>query len=524
MRTYDYIVVGSGSAGAVVAGRLSEDPSTRVLLIEAGGAKKPMRVKVPAAFPTQFKTDLDWEVYTEPEPHLDGRVIYHPRAKLLGGCSAMNAMMYIRGSRHDYDSWAKGGATGWSYDEVLPLFKRSERNSRGASEYHGDAGPLHIEDPRTPTPLTETLIEAMCATGLSRNDDFNGADQLGAGYNQLTQKRGMRWTTADGFVTPATKRANFTLLSGAHVHRVRVANGRAVGVEVEVNGKVEFYAADREVVLSAGAFNTPQLLMLSGIGPADHLAEHGIASVVDNPNVGAHLMDHPLYLTNHETTARGTLAGAESPVQLVKYLAARRGMLTSNIGEAGAFFHTRSGEDAPDVQMFGAPAYFWDNGFATHDKPAFAFALSLVGSTSRGHLRLRSADPKAQIGATFNYFAERADMDSMVAGIERAREAAAYGPLRALTTKEIHPGAAVQTRQEIEAEIRRNVSHTFHPACTARIGTEVDGVVDPDLRVHGVVGLRVADASVFPTIPHGNTHAPTVLVGEKAADLIRATS
>jgi len=524
MRSFDYIVVGSGSAGAVVAGRLSEDPATRVLLIEAGGAKKPMNVKIPAAFPSQFRTELDWEFYTEPEPYLNGRVIYHPRAKYLGGCSGMNAMIYIRGSRHDYDAWAKGGAVGWSYDEVLPLFKRSENNSRGASEYHGDSGPLHIEDLRSPNPMTETLIDGMCSTGLARNDDFNGADQVGAGYNQVTHKRGMRWTTADGYVVPAMKRPNFTVLTQAHVLRLRIVGGRVVGVDVEVGGKQEFFGADREVVLSAGAFNTPHLLMLSGIGPADHLAEHGIEVVVDNPNVGGHLMDHPFYLTNFETTAKGTLAKAESPLQLVKYLAARRGMLTSNIAEAGAFFHTRSGEDAPDMQMFGAPAYFWDNGFTTHDKPAYAFALSLVGSKSRGRLRLRSADPKAQIGATFNYFAEQADMDSMVAGIERAREIAAYGPLRRLTTRELHPGPGVGTRAEIEAEIRRNVEHTFHPACTARIGTELDGVVDPDLRVHGVVGLRVADASVFPTIPHGNTHAPTVLVGEKAADLIRASN
>ncbi|HSV39302.1 MAG TPA: GMC family oxidoreductase N-terminal domain-containing protein, partial [Nocardioidaceae bacterium] len=447
-----------------------------------------------------------------------------PRGKMLGGSSGTNAMMYIRGSRHDYDSWAKQGATGWSYDEVLPLFKKSENNSRGASEYHGDSGPLHIEDLRSPTPLTETLIEGMMSTGLPRNPDFNGADQFGAGYNQVTQKRGMRWTTSDAFVLPAMKRPNFTVLTQVHVLRLRIDNGRVVGVEVERDGKQEFHGADREVVLSAGAFNTPHLLMLSGIGPADHLAEHGISTAVDNPNVGAHLMDHPLYLTNYETTAKGTLAGAESPVQLAKFLAARRGMLTSNIGEAGAFFHTRSDEDAPDMQMFGAPAFFWDNGFQEHDKPAFAFALSLVGSKSRGQLRLKSADPKVKIGATFNYFAERADMDSMVAGIERAREAAAYGPLRAVTTKELHPGAGVSTRAELEAEIRRNVSHTFHPACTARIGTEADGVVDPELRVHGVVGLRVADASVFPTITHGNTHAPTVLVGEKAADLIRATS
>ena len=522
MRTFDYIVVGSGSAGAVVAGRLSEDPDVTVLLVEAGGAKKPMSVKVPAAFPTQFKTDLDWEYYTEPEPHLGGRVLYHPRAKYVGGCSGMNAMIYIRGSRHDYDGWAKEGAVGWSYDEVLPLFKKSENNSRGADEFHGTGGPLHIEDLRSPTPFTERLVEAVAATGLPRNDDFNGADQVGVGYNQVTHRSGVRWTTADGYVRPARKRRNFTLLTGAQVSRVRISGGRAVGVEVQRDGRPELYRAAREVVLSAGAFNTPQLLMLSGIGPADHLAEHGIAAVVDNPNVGAHLMDHPFYLTNFETTASGTLAKAESPVQLVKYLAGHRGMLTSNIAESGAFFRTRPGEGAPDVQMFGAPAYFWDNGFTKHDKPAYAFGLSLVGSLSRGQVRLRSADPTAKPAVRFNYLSDPAEMDSMVAGIERAREAAGTAGLREVTSRELHPGPGTSTRSDLEAEIRRSIEHTFHPACTARIGTESEGVVDPELRVHGVVGLRVADASVFPRIPHGNTHAPSVLVGEKAAEMIGA--
>lgn len=519
---FDYIVVGAGSAGAVVAGRLSEDPGVKVLLIEAGGVKKPMSVKIPAAFPTQFRTELDWDYHTEPEPHLDNRSIYHPRAKYLGGCSGMNAMIYMRGSRHDYDAWAKAGATGWSYGEVLPLFKKSEANSRGESEYHGATGPLHIEDLRSPNPLSETLVEAMVSTGIPRTADFNGAEQLGAGFNQVTHRRGSRWTTADGFVTPARKRRNFTVLADAHVNRLRIEDGRVVGVEVTRAGQQEFHRADREVVVSAGAFNTPQILMLSGIGPADHLAEHGIQAVVDNPNVGSHLMDHPMYAANFETTARGTLAGAQSPVQLARFLASGRGLLTSNVAEVGAFIRTRSGEVTPDIQMLGAPAYFWDNGFKTHDKPAYAFALSLVGSRSRGQVRLRSADPTAKPALTFNYFSDPAEMDSMVAGIERARAVAGSPMLRGLTTRELHPGGGAVGRAEIEAEIRRNVIHTYHPSCSARIGTEADGVVDAHLRVHGIAGLRVADASVFPTITHGNTHAPSVLVGEKAAQLIAA--
>jgi choline dehydrogenase len=521
LNTFDYIVVGAGSAGAVVAARLSEDPSTRVLLVEAGGSHKHLNVQVPAAFSTQFKTELDWELYTEPEPHLNGRQIYHPRAKMLGGCSSMNAMIYIRGNRHDYDSWAKAGATGWSYDEVLPLFRRSEANSRGESVYHGAGGPLHIEDPRSPNDLSRTIVEAMVATGLDRNDDFNGADQVGAGFYQLTQKRGKRWTTADGYLTPAKRRTNLTVLTEAHVRKVRVTNGGAVGIEVEVGGRQEFYGAEREVVLSAGALNTPQLLMLSGIGPADHLAEHGIETVVDNANVGAHLMDHPLVLMNWETSAKGTLAGAQSPVQLANFLARRRGLLTSNVGEIGGFFHTGSGQEAPDMQLIAAPGYFFNHGFTSYDGAALAIGLSLVGSPSRGQVRLASGDPNAKVATTFDYLAERADLDAFVVGVERAREIVAAGPLRGVIGKELHPGARAQTRAEVEQKIRAEMEHTYHPSCTARIGSEADGVVDPELRVYGVQGLRVADASVFPTVPHGNTHAPTVLVGEKAADLLR---
>jgi choline dehydrogenase-like flavoprotein len=522
MSAYDYIVIGAGSAGAVVAGRLSEDPATKVLLVEAGGSGRHLNIQIPAAFSKQFRTRHDWEFYTEPEPHLGGRSLYHPRGKMLGGCSGQNAMIYIRGHRSDYDGWAANGATGWSYDEVLPLFKRSERNSRGASEYHGADGPLFVQDPRSPNELSTRLVAAMVATGIPRNDDFNGADQPGAGLYQLTQHRGQRWTTADGYLRPARKRPNLTVLTDSHVLRLRIEDGRVAGIEAERGGTVEAHRAEREVVLSAGAFNTPQILMLSGIGPADHLAEHDIPVVVDNPHVGDHLMDHPMYLLNFETTAKGTLAGAESPVQLLNYLARRRGLLTSNIGEAGAFVHTRSGDAAPYMQFIAAPGYFWNHGFAAHARPAFAIGCSMVGAASTGQVRLRSADPKDKVAITFHYFAQPEDMAAMVTAIEQAREVAAAGPLREFLGKELHPGVHALTREQLESEVRRAVEHTYHPSCTARIGTESTGVVDPELRVHGVAGLRVADASVFPRVPHGNTHAPTVMVGERAADLLRA--
>ena len=521
MGSYDYIVVGAGSAGAVVASRLSEDASVRVLLIEAGGSHRHLKVQMPAAFPKQFKTTLDWEFYTEPEPFLGGRSLYHPRAKMLGGCSSMNAMVYIRGNRDDYDSWAKEGAAGWSYDEVLPLFRRAEANSRGESTYHGGSGPLHVQDLRSPNDLSHSIVESRVAIGIERNDDFNGAEQVGAGFYQVSQQRGRRWTTADGYLTPARRRPNLTVLTDTHVLGVSISQGRAVGVDVDRHGTRQFLRAEREVVLSAGALNTPQLLMLSGIGPADHLARHGISTVVDNPNVGAHLMDHPLYTVNFETSAKGTLDAAESPRHLADYFLRRRGLLTSNIPECGGFIHTRTGDSAPAMQLMCCPGFFQNHGQQRHDRPGFTIACSLVGSRSRGVVRLRTADPKAKVATTYNYFAELADMEAMVDAIEVARDIAAAAPLRGITGREIHPGESARSRFELEQKVRREVEHTYHPACTARIGTEADGVVDAQLRVHGVDGLRVADASVFPIVPHGNTHAPTVMVGEKAADLIR---
>ena len=524
MTSFDYIVVGAGSAGAVVAARLSESAGNKVLLIEAGGSHKHMNVQVPAAFSKQFKTKLDWAYYSEPEQYLDGRRIFMPRAKMLGGCSSMNAMIYIRGNRADYDTWAKDGATGWSYDDVLPLFRKSENNSRGADDYHGGDGPLYVQDLRSPNEMSLKFVEATAATGLAANDDFNGADQPGTGLYQVTQRRGMRWTTADAYISPARKRGNFHVLTNTLVLRVRIQNGAAVGVEAERDGKREFIRATKEVIVSAGAINTPQLLMLSGIGPADHLAEHGITVIVDNPNVGDHYMDHPMCLINVETTAKGTLHEAQSPKWLLAYLTRKTGLLTSNIGEAGAFFHTRSGDPAPDMQYLFAPGYFYDHGFRTYPAPALGIGCSLVGPLSTGHIRLRSSDPTDRPAITANYLKEPEDMQAMINAVERARQILTSAPLRGLVGKEIHPGGDTSSRKALDKIIRREAEHTYHPACTARIGTESSGVVDPQLQVHGVRRLRVADASVFPTIPHGNTHAPTVMTGEKAAIMIAETS
>ena len=519
---YDYVIVGAGSAGGVLAARLSEDPSIRVLLLEAGGFDSADEIKIPAAFSTLFKTRWDWNYATTGQKQLHDRRAYWPRMKALGGCSSMNAMIYIRGNRRDYDDWRdRHGATGWGYDDVLPYFIRAEGNTRLGGPYHGRSGPLHVEDRLFTHELSSAWVDSAVAYGLKANDDFNGAEQEGAGLYQVTCKRGRRWSVADAYLRPAMERPNLTVRTDAFATRVLVDKGRAVGVAYRYRGSERTANAEAEVVLSSGAINSPQLLMLSGIGSADHLRETGIDVVADLPGVGQNLHDHPAVPMLWRTRGTSDLAEASNLANLVRWRASGTGPLASNIGEAGGFFSSRDGLPAPDLQVHVAPTGFYDNGLHEPTTRMVTVAPTLVSVRSRGSIRLRSTDPSWHPAIDPGYLQGQADLDAMVAGVRVLSEISRSGPLARLIDRPWRPAGLYPDDSEIIEHIREMAQTLYHPVGTCAMGTGEDSVVDPELAVRGVAGLRVVDASVMPEVPRGNTNAPTVMIGEKAADLIR---
>jgi choline dehydrogenase len=522
---YDYVVVGAGSAGCVLANRLSEDPSARVLLIEAGRRDRHPNIKIPAAFAKQFKTKLDWDLATEPEPHCDNRSIYIPRGKGLGGSSSMNAMLYVRGNPLDYEGWVQAGAAGWGWADVLPYFLRAEDNQRGASEYHATGGPLRVEDERSPRPLTGRFLAACAEAGIPRIADYNGPEQDGAALAQVTQRGGKRWSTADAYLRPALERPNLEVVTGALVSGLEIEGDAVRGVRYSRRrGSRQLARAEREVILSAGAIGSPQLLLLSGVGPADQLRQLGVQVRHELPGVGENLQDHPYVICSWDVPGGGSLADAEKPKALLEYLLRKTGPLTSTVAEAFAFVRSRPGLPAPDLQFHFAPAYFSDNGFEEYDGHAISSGPVLVKPRSRGWVRLRSADPAAKPRILTNSLAEEDDLAALVAGVRLAREIAAAGPLAEVVGRELFPGGEVDTDEAIAADVRRRAELLYHPVGTCRMGIGADAVVAPDLRVHGLEGLRVADASVMPVIPNGNTNAPTIMIAEKAADLVRTAA
>lgn len=522
---FDYVVVGSGSAGGVVAARLSEDPSVSVLLLEAGGEDEGDEIKIPAAFPSLFKTKWDWNYQTVGQKHLQGRRADWPRMKALGGCSSMNAMIYIRGNAADYDEWRDSyGATGWGYDDVLPYFRKAEGNTRISNRFHGTDGPLNVEDRRYSHELSLAWVESAVSSGLKRNDDFNGAEQEGAGLYQVTCKKGRRWSVADAYIRPAMARPNFTVKTLALATRIVLEGNRAVGVAYRQNGQDHIVHADAEVIVSGGSINSPQLLMLSGIGPGAHLREMGIDVTVESPGVGQNLQDHPISGLLLYTKGTTDLADYNTAGNLLKWKTSGRGPLSSNVGEAGAFFPSRDGLAAPDIQIHMAPSGFYDNGLHEPTRRAVTIASTLVKVQSTGSLKLRSADPTWQPEIDPAYFEDRADLDAMIAGYRRAIETVHQGPFAKFVAAPWIPSTRTPTDDEIIDAIGQLAQTLYHPTGTCSMGTGDDAVVDPELKVNGVDGLRVADASVMPRVPRGNTNAPTIMIGEKAADLIKGAS
>ena len=517
---FDYVVIGSGSAGGVVAARLTEDPSVSVLLLEAGPEDDDDMIHLPAGFSALFKTKWDWGYQTTPQKQLLGRRADWPRMKGLGGCSSMNAMIYIRGNPADYDEWRDAyGADGWGYEDVLPYFVKSEGNTRLGGPYHGTDGPLHVEDRRYTHELTHAFVDSAVATGLKPTDDFNGAEQEGAGLYQVNCKKGRRWSVADAYIHPNRKRPNFTVRTDAFVQRIEMDGNRATGVTYRRGGVSETVVADAEVVLSAGAIGSPQILMLSGIGPGAHLREMGVDVRVDSPGVGQNLQDHPVTPALFYTKGVSDLAESLTMGNMVKAQKAGRGPLTSNVGEAGGFFRSSDELDVPDLQFHMAPTLFYDNGLHEAVRHGLTIATTLVRVQSRGHIRLRSSDPTWHPEIEPGYFDDGVDLDAMVAGQRRIFEVVSQGPLARFVDKPWIPASS--SDEEILAGIAKLAQTLYHPVSTCAMGTIEGSVVGPDLRVHGVENLRVADASVMPAVPRGNTNAPTIMVGEKAADLIK---
>jgi choline dehydrogenase-like flavoprotein len=528
VQTFDYLIVGGGSAGCVLAARLSEDPQVRVALLEAGPPDKSVLIHCPAGLAVLAQNgQANWAFDTVPQPGLNGRRGYQPRGKVLGGSSSVNAMVYIRGQRSDYDHWAAEGNSGWSFDDVLPYFKRAEHNERGADAWHGSGGPLNVMDLRSPNRFGPVFVEAARQAGYRPNTDFNAAAQEGVGLYQVTHRNGERCSAAKAYLAPARVRPNLTVLTGVHVTRIVTEGQRAIGVEFVQSGHVQRLQAAREVLLCAGALQSPQVLMLSGIGPADELARHHIALVHDLPGVGRHLHDHPDVVqvvdAPHLKDLFGlSFAGVLRVLQgIFEWRRQRSGMLTTNYAEAGGFIRSRPDEPTPDLQLHFVIGKLVDHGRKTVFGHGYSCHVCLLRPKSRGRVTLASADPLAAPLIDPNFLAERDDVDRLVRGVKLMRSILQQPALAGYAGRELAASARAQTDAQIEEFIRTFGDTIYHPVGTCRMGSGPLDVVDAQLRVRGLHGLRVVDASIMPRIVSGNTNAPTIMIAERAADLIR---
>ena len=524
--TFDYIVVGAGSAGCVLANRLSASGRDRVLLIEAGGEDRNLWIHVPIGYAKLF-TDArhNWLYSSEPEPELGGRSIIQPRGKVMGGSSSINGLLYIRGQAEDFDHWRQLGNAGWSFADVLPYFRRAEDQQRGEDALHGVGGPLAVSDVSEPHPLCEAFIAACEQAGLPRTDDFNGASQEGAGYFQLTTRKGRRWSTARGYLAPARKRHNLAVIGPALTTRILFEGRRAVGVEYLKDGARHVARARGEVILSSGAFNSPQLLQLSGVGPADLLREHGIEVIADHKGVGADLQDHYQARFNYRCSERITINDMMATLRGrvgagLRYALFRKGFLTVGAGYAGGFFKTDPSLTVPDVQfhfiLFSADSV----GQKLHPWPGFLASICQLRPESRGTVRIKSADPALPPAIQPRYLSAQLDRDVMVRGMQLLRCVMRQPALARYIVEELMPGPKVTSDADLLAFARQKGTTVFHPTSTCRMGSDVTAVVDERLRLHGFEALRVADASIMPTVVSGNTNAACVMIGEKASDMI----
>ena len=523
---FDYVIAGGGSSGCALAARLSENPVVRVCLVEAGPADDSILIKVPLGAAVLLPTPIrNWAFQTVPQPGLGGRRGYQPRGKTLGGSSSINAMIYMRGHPSDYDDWARLGATGWGWSDVLPYFLRSEDNERGAGPLHGVGGPLNVADLRSPNLFAQAFVDAAIRSGLPANADFNGPVQEGVGNYQVTQKDGERWNAARAYLHPAMQRPNLAVMTGTAALRVVFEGRCAVGLEVERGGRRETLRASREIVLAAGALQTPQLLMCSGIGPGAHLAERGVAVLHDSPEVGANLQDHLDYIVNRKVKSTDLLgvsaAGAMRLVkEILRWRRERRGMLTSNGAESGGFVKSLPGLDRPDLQLHFVIGMVDNHARTMHLGHGFSCHVCVLRPKSRGTVRLAGADVREAPVIDPQFLAEPEDLAGMVRGFRLVRRILDSPPLAAFNAEELYT-KGVESDAEVEQAIRARADTIYHPVGTCRMGSDDRAVLDPQLRVRGVERLRVVDCSVMPTLVGGNTNAPAIMIAEKAADMIR---
>ena len=523
---FDYIIVGAGSAGCVLANRLSEDGKNSVLLLEAGPKDTNLWIHVPLGYGKLFKEkSVNWMYQTEPEPGLDGRTVFQPRGKVLGGSSSINGLLYVRGQHEDYDRWRQHGNSGWGYDDVLPYFKKAENQQRGADDFHGVGGPQPVSDLGHPDPLSAAFIAAAAETGIPVNPDFNGASQEGAGFFQTTTRRGRRASTAVAYLRPAKARKNLHVETSALAQRVVFDGRRAVAVVYRQAGVLRGARARKEIIVSGGAYNSPQLLQLSGVGPADLLRRHGIGVVLDAPGVGHDLQDHLQVRVVMRCAKRITLNDiVNHPVRRImagaQYAAFRTGPLSIAAGTSGAFFKTSPRLATPDIQIHFLPFSTDKMGEKLHSFSGFSASVCQLRPESRGSLRIGSADPSAPPEIRINYLSTEVDRAANVEGLKILRKILRAPALSSYVVEEVDPGAKVSTDEELLDYCRRRGSTIYHPTSTCRMGSDALAVVDQRLRLRGIEGLRVVDASIMPDLVSGNTNAAVIMIAEKASDMI----